>query len=122
MAQILVAVAEHFHQLVEDLAFHHGGGFAAINRMVVGIQHHGGGVRSHRDGVRRLEHLPRVLRVEEREVVVQSFRQLGKHTIHQFGIHLLRFVNIPLAVCGLQRVHAADNTGQYFGQHDRLLG
>lgn len=64
-------VAEHRGQLRDGLAFHAGGGGTAVQGVVVGVDQHGGEVADDRRGVWRLEHLPRVARVEEGIVVLQ---------------------------------------------------
>jgi hypothetical protein len=70
VTEVVLVVPEHFDELLEHFALHHCGGFAAVDGVVVGIEHHCRGVRGDCDGVRWLEHLARILRVKEGKVVV----------------------------------------------------
>ncbi len=65
-------VAEHRGELRDGLPLHRRGGGAAVQRVVVRVDQHGGEVADHGGGVRGLEHLARVARVEEGVVVLQS--------------------------------------------------
>ena len=72
------AEAEHCCQLRGYLAFHPGGGRAAVQRVVVRVDQHRGEVAGHGGRVRGFEHLPGVPRVEERVVVRQALGELGE--------------------------------------------
>jgi len=67
-------------------ALERGRGGAAVERVVVRVDACRGQVSRERDGMRRLEHLPRVIRMEEGIVVVQALdqvvdRRVGRATI-----------------------------------------
>jgi hypothetical protein len=71
----VVGVTEHRGQPGHDLFFHAGGGRAAVQRVVVGVDQHGADVADDRCRVRWLEHLPDVAGVEERIVLPQALVQ-----------------------------------------------
>ncbi len=70
--------AEHRGQRGDGLLLHLAGRGAAVQRVVVRVDEHRGEVPGHGGGVRRLEHLPGVARVEERVVVPQPPGELGE--------------------------------------------
>ena len=76
--------AEHGGELGDGLFLHGGTGFAAVERMVVGVDPEGQGVGGAGDGVGWLQHLARVERVKVRVIIVkeagglvQDFGHLG---------------------------------------------
>ena len=67
----VLTVSEHPGKLADDLLFHRRRRRAAVKRVVVRVDQHGGEIAGYRRRMRRLQHLPGVSRVEERVVVGQ---------------------------------------------------
>ena len=65
-------------QLRHDLLLHAGGGRAAVERVVVGVDQHRREVADDRRGMRGLEHLAGVGRVEERVVLPQPLGEVAE--------------------------------------------
>ena len=98
-------IPEHLAQLSQHLALHHGRGTAAIDRVVVRVDHHGRHVCGHRHRMRRLQHLSRVLRVKIRKIVVEAVRELLKHGIDGRSVNLLRLVGVECSEAVFQGIH-----------------
>ena len=69
--------AEHPREPLDDLDLHRARRLAGVERVVVGVDEHRGVVGRGRDGVRGLDHLPRVARMEERDHRVHPLRVLA---------------------------------------------
>ena len=108
VAHVVGRVPEHGRELVEHLVLHARRRRTRVDRVVVGIELHRREVRSDSNGMRWLEHLPRVLRVKVRKVVVEAFDQLTEYGLHVVGVDVLALVNIPLAVGVFQALDALD--------------
>ncbi len=67
----------------DGLLLHPGGGTPAVQRVVVRVDPESERVGKPRDRVRRLEHLPRVKRMEVGEVVLHPLRDLTEHLCHR---------------------------------------
>ena len=72
--------AEHPGQLRHDLLFHPGGGRAAVECVVIGVDEHRREVADDGGWMRRLEHLPRVGRMEERIVFSEPLGKILEDT------------------------------------------
>ncbi|MNS63177.1 hypothetical protein D3C72_962650 [compost metagenome] len=70
--------AEHRGEIGDRFALEVGGGGAAVEGVVVGVDLHGHQVGDHGDRVRRLEHLAGVARVVEGVVVVEPVGEVGQ--------------------------------------------
>ena len=101
-------VPEHDGELVEHLVLHRRGGATRIDRVVVGVQLHRCEVGGDRDGVRWLEHLPGVLRVKVRKVIVEALDELTEHGLHMVDIDVLAGMDIPLAIAVFEGLDALD--------------
>ena len=84
VAEVL-APAEHARELGDRLVLHRRAGAPAVERVVVGVDPRRQRVREPRHRVRRLQHLTGVERMEVREVVVQSRRDLEQHVADRRG-------------------------------------
>jgi hypothetical protein len=77
MAEML-RPAEHLGERVDSFKLHGGAGAAAVERVVVGVDGHRHRVGRARDGMRGLEHLAGVERMEVGIVVVHPLGGLGE--------------------------------------------
>ena len=95
MAEAGVGEPEHGGQLVDGLLLHSLVTRPAVERVVVRVDEHRRHVAGRRDGVRRLEHLAGVARVEEREVVAHPLANSSHAAAKRSGP--------SAAACGLVR-------------------
>ena len=70
-------------------------GSATVERVVVGVEPHGHGIRGSRDGMRRLQHLPGIERMEVRVVVRHALCDLLEHVAPSTLPH-----RSPVGFCG----------------------
>ncbi len=71
--------SKHRGYFTDRFFFHCRGRAPAIERVIIGINVHRQRIRQPRHGMRRLQHLARIQRMEVRVVVLQAFRGPRKH-------------------------------------------
>jgi len=102
------AEAERRRQVGDDLLLHLRRDLAAVERVVVRVDEHRGDVTRHRDRVRRLQHLPGVVRVEIRVVVAHPLGELGEGGCEPLFVDPQRLMRLKWRVL---RLPALDRLG-----------